>query len=254
MLTDPMLASRRAARAGQAGLTVIEVLVAVLVITVGMLAVLGALMSAGRLTSVGQRQEQLVAYAEGQVEALHGVPFDRLGMRSTVLPPGAGQSGDPSVSGATGPTDPNRYATAGCPAGLLGLGAAPGLKIMADYANPSSTELACEPFAPGDAGTPADPASASGEAVSVAGIDAHLYRYVTVHEPGCVDVSVLGLLHLGLPIRLSSSVGEKRITVAVVPDGRAGDGVGPTAPVWTTTIVADPDAKPLGLGSQPATC
>ena len=80
--------SRRPDTQAESGMTLIEVLVTVLVITTGLLVTLGVFSEMGRATYVAQRKAVLVSMAQREMERLRVLPYDQVGL-SSPMPAGA---------------------------------------------------------------------------------------------------------------------------------------------------------------------
>ena len=203
--------------AGEDGFTLVEVLVAVMVLAVGVLAVLGALIPANALTSRSQVHEAATGFAEQQIEALRQQPFASLGMTAAPSPSSTSQ-------------DPNFYVhpATGSPSNCY--------EIQSNY-QAGGTETGCEPFVPGGS----VPSTAQ-QITGYQGLTGTYDVYVTWHlesptNNGCVTFD-------GTQFCVSSSA-EKRITVAVWPTSKPGTGT--RTAIWLTSIVTDPNAPALSL-------
>ena len=194
--------------AGEAGFTLVESLVAALILSVGILGTLGALGSGKRLTTVSQREQQALAYAQGAIEEASAVPFAQLAL-----------SGAPAAGGVT----PPQSLVSACGTELC-------LTVRQHPQDPDS---------PGPDGgpPPLEPILTGGEVAATSALpDAAgtIYRYVTTPTRKCLETST------------APACGEqtKRVSVAVVLTRRT-DGDGITTPVWISTLVANPAVTPL---------
>ena len=209
------LSRRRSARS-QHGFTMIEVLVAILILAVGILATLGSLISAGKLTLSSQVHEAAIGFAEQQIELLRQQPFASLGMTSPLPTPSLNVN------------DPNFYVS---PAG-----SSPACyQVYVDYQNAAGL-IRCESFVTGGT-VPSTPQTITG----YTGLSGTYDIYVTSHlesatDNGCVTILALAYCLTGA---------EKRITVAVLPSSQSGTGA--RKPVWVTSIITDPNTPPLSL-------
>jgi len=205
-----ILAQRLAA---ERGFTIIEALLAIVVMSVGLLAAVSVLETAGRTAYSAERQEQYVAFGQREMERLRTLRFDDLAL--SVLP---SHESSGSAPGDNNPANPDFY--------VLDNGGARTLQIKDNYANSGSaaipgTDANGEPLISGGV-------VASGEAFSVAGTQGTVYRYISQRTETCTNCT---------------AGDSKRITLAIVPEG-ADNGAGPKKPIWLTTIVNDPDARP----------
>lgn len=201
------------------GFTLVEVLVGALILVVGLVGTLAALDGGSHVSSVSQRQQRALSYAQQDIEALTARSWDELALDA--LP---SQQPDATPSDAA-PSTPTSYLT-GCtgtpPANCTGL------DVHETFGRRSSAEVsAAEPLVTPVAGG-VDPTA------SLPGGTGTIYRYVTWAKDLPVDTA-------------SGAVSQqaKRVTVAVVLNGTAGQGV--TKPVWSSTIVTDPGVTPLDL-------
>lgn len=199
------------------GFTIVEVMVAMLVLTVGILAVLGSLISAGKLTLNSQVHEAAIGFAEQQIEALRQQPFSSLGMQSPVPTP------------STNVNDPNFY-TQTSPTACY--------NIQVNY-QAGGSSIGCESFVTSTIGgctactVPSTPQTITG----YQGLTGTYDTYVTSYQDnGCVIINLLSICLTGA---------QKRITVAVLPTSLPG--TGSRKPVWVTSIVSDPNTTPLSL-------
>jgi prepilin-type N-terminal cleavage/methylation domain-containing protein len=212
-----MLATRHSERAGECGFTLVEILMAMVLLLVGVLAVLGALISSSTLTLGSQVHEAAIGFAEQQIEILRQQSFASLGMTAAPSP-------------STDPNDPNFYthsATASPPSCY---------EIQLNY-QAGGSSIGCDSFVTG--GTiPSTAQTITG----YPGLTGTYDVYVTWHQEsppnnGCVTIS-------STQYCLSANA-EKRITVAVLPTSRPGTGT--RKPIWVTSIITDPNTPPLLL-------
>jgi len=200
------------------GFTIVEVLVAVTILTVGALGTLKGLDAAQRTSRGSERNQQAQAAVQRAIEGISARPWAALGLTAVPARPASVVAGSPqALITATGrlliPADPAD------PAGAT-----------ADGVDPAG-----EPFVlAGAAGV--DPAP---QPVHVGPTTGTLYRFVTRVDPCTV---VEGMRRC--PVDPAADL-LRRITVAIVLDGSARDGV--RAPVWASTVVRNPDAAPLDL-------
>lgn len=213
------LRRRLATRLGpEEGFTVVEVLVTVMVLSVGLLAVVGPLESADRTAYNAQRSEQIVSFGQREIERLRGLSYAQLGHAQL---PSSEASG--TQAGDNNPVNPNFYV-------INNADGTRNFKIMANYRDSTSgpaagTTVEGEPLVSGGTVT-------SGETFAVAGLTGRIYRYVSWRRESCPNCDTNGQ-------------NSKRVTVALAPDA-PGNGAGPSKPIWLTTVVTDPRAVPPG--------
>ncbi len=191
----------------EAGFTLIEVLIAVTVMSFGVAATMRVFGSAGRTTLSAQAQQVAVQQAQAEIERLSSLAYGELALTespqssSDPLHPGAKVSGA-SFTVRAGLSEPLVLAA--------GAGASP------------RVEPGAQTFAVGTAGGT---------------ITGKLYRYVSWRDETC-------------PLSLCEG-GEntKRLTVAAALDPSFSPGR--RAPVWVSTIVADPATVPPGAQAPP---
>lgn len=199
----------------QRGFTLVEVLVAATILSVGALGTMKALDSSARVSHSTQRTQQALAYAQQRIEEISARDWDDLGLTAVPVPAGTPDPGSPESLIAAGgnllvPADPHH------PSG------------------PSATGVAAtgEPLVVTGAGG-VDPAP---QPVTIGKTTARLYRYVS-RVDRCATVDGVS--------RCATEDTLRRITVAVVLDDSARDAG--RAPVWASTVVANPDPDPLDL-------
>jgi prepilin-type N-terminal cleavage/methylation domain-containing protein len=209
---------RRASIADERGFTLVEVMVAMLLVATALVALAGSFDVAGKASVGAQRHEQVVAFAQRQLESIRSRPWGQIGMATLPTNQAAGNpAGDPTPQV---PRNPSYYVSGSA------------LLIKTNYRNMSSglvtgTPATGEPFVTGGDVAPS-------EAFSVGSTTGTVYRYVTwrrecVAATGSCDADA-----------------SKRITVAVVLDNPA-RGSGPSKPIWLSTVVGDPNAAPPGV-------
>jgi hypothetical protein len=88
--------------AGEAGITIVETIVAALILVGGLLSTFVVFDGSRDVTTVSERQETAVHRAERQLELVRSMPFAEV---ATATAPGA----------ATGPSDPRAHVVAGSP-------------------------------------------------------------------------------------------------------------------------------------------
>ncbi len=205
----------------QAGFTLIEVLIAGLILVVGMLGTLGAMDSGKRSTTGSQRDQEALSFAQGYIEELAATSWGQLGYTTANLP----RSEADATPGDRAPSTPAAYLT-GC-AGGAGT-ACTGLAIHQDPSDRTSPAPAGvsspEPFVTVASGGVSPKVALPGGAGSA-------YQYVTTASDQCVTISG------------AQRCPAKRLTVAVALSPDVTRSV--TKPVWVSTVVTDPGVQPL---------
>jgi prepilin-type N-terminal cleavage/methylation domain-containing protein len=208
-----------ARRAGtQDGFTLLEVLAALAVLSVGMLGLLASFNLAGTASYSAQRHEQAVAVAQAEIERLKALDYSDLALTAAPANQPAGNpAGDPAPQN---PVNPNFYVTGS------------GFKVMNNYRDSGSgtvtgTPAAGEPFVVSASGAvnPGPEDFDNGQA------SGRIYRYVTWRDDACTGLVCLG------------PQDGKRITVAVSMNV-AGNGAPPSKPIYISSIVTDPRGAP----------
>lgn len=202
---------------------IIEVMVAILLLTVGIVATFQTFDSSSHLTLTTQRQQAAMTAAEQAIEQIRAMPYANVAM-STPLPTHT-TDGNASTDTSGNPSNPNYWVSGS------------NLKIVTNFNQESSSTLG------GVSSTGEPMVSVSGGAVSPGpttvstnGYSASVYRYVTYVNDSCVYL----LVDL-----CPGTQDAKRITIAVVLQaGQATAGV--EKPVWLTTVVANPQAGVSG--------
>jgi prepilin-type N-terminal cleavage/methylation domain-containing protein len=221
---------RRALRS-QAGFSMVEVLVVIMLVGIAFVAILGAF-DAATLTAIGaQRHEQAIAIGQREVERLRTLDYaTQLGMTATPV-----HADVPSSD--TSPGNPNFYVTAS------------GLSIKENYGVRSSATLATEAFATTSADSQltspqVDPGPTPFDDQGTTGT---IYRYVTFRDEHCAVADIQGF-----PVAdpCPGNQDTKRVTVAVVLDA-AGDRAGPSKPIWVSSVVSNRNATPVGVSAPP---
>lgn len=204
----------------QAGFTLVEVLAAMLVLILGLGFALDGLHGYVKASLGVQRTSQAASVAEREIETIRALPYASIALTATVT---HAASGSPATD--KNPDNPDYYVNSGA------------FRIAANYHDSTVTPdpVAAEPLLTG--GTVVHKTTG----VAVSGTTATVYRYITQRtENSCL---------LSLPVGCSS-VGSKRITIAVVLDRIAGatdSRTGVLKPVYLSTVVASPTTAPLNL-------
>jgi Tfp pilus assembly protein PilV len=204
------------------GFTVIEVLVAALVLVVGILGLFMAFSAAGHLTLVAERQASMAHRGQQEVERLQSLTYKQLAMTATPSVP----AGCPSPLTAQYPTSPDCFVSNGSP---------PAFKY--DRTNTSNSEALVIDTANG---TVTPNASGCTDGCTGTWTDGHfsgeIFDFITsTSDPNCSSGSIC-----------PATSDYKRVTVIVTVNGAAH----PAQPLLTSTIIADPDAIPVGAPSN----
>lgn len=233
----------------EAGITIVEAVVAATILLIGLLAGFLALESASSAGKTAERQAIAAAVAERQIERLLAMSWTHLAHCAT--PQQSADSGDPLHQ--VQPGSPTRFA------------------VLQDYRDPALGPLTGTP-AEGEVLVVQDPETAPCDASRTDAVFAgpipfvsgsttgSYYRFVSWRDDTCVaslpdDLEnlldsltnlVTGLLS-ELQDRVKTGVNafciqprdSKRLTVAVVVD--AASDYGPHAPTWVSTIETNPD-------------
>src|SRR3712207_5783737 len=100
-------ALRTRVASAEAGFTMVELLIAMALISIGMVAVLSSLDRASDRTLGAQAQEQTISYGQREIERLRVYPYDQLGLTTAPSASGDGlQAGDGQTNN---PKNPNFY-------------------------------------------------------------------------------------------------------------------------------------------------
>jgi type II secretory pathway pseudopilin PulG len=235
--------SRRRVRAtarGEAGFTLIEVMVAAMVAIIVVSAAAYLFTQGSDSSLAAQRQSQLIAVADQQIENIRqSVKTNPNGFSSLAmsLAPAAGTGSTLPYSSGTH-TDPNDFVSSAADCGTSGAGylieanynqtsegPAPGVTPWAGCTNASSG--VAEPLVVQSGGIVA-PKQTN---IPLNSGTATVYTYVTDTYIGCN--SSVG--------SCSTSTGDaRRVIVAVVADSVGRNNVGPNAPVYIATIFTSP--------------
>jgi prepilin-type N-terminal cleavage/methylation domain-containing protein len=205
-----------AALRDERGFTLVEILVAMFVLLVGLLATVGIFTSSKSMTLVSQRHEVAVHQAQREMEKLRALRYSQLGLNSTAGP-----------SPSSDPKHPNFRVQSG---GLFRATEGPP-PVDEEFVleDPDEPDLEYEvepgpvPFSVGEGGNSA--------------VTGNIYRYVTWRNENC-PVGVC-----------DGSRNTKRLIVAVKIDPVRN--LGPSNPIWVSSIATDPNEGTDG-GSQQA--
>jgi len=218
----------------QDGFTIVEVLVAALLVAIGVVALLGSLDAVSKTNVTAQRHQQALAYGQRELERLRTLDYrTELGLTSFPAASGDGiVAGDPTPKA---PKNPNYYVS----------GTA--LKIMATYSDKTSGLQAGvspnpEPLVgPGEATLTSAQVNPGPESFTLNGTSGKIYRYVTWRSEHCPAATTSGITN-----PCDGTKDSKRITIAIVLDA-VGNGAGPGKPIWLSSVVGDPNATPTGV-------
>jgi hypothetical protein len=207
----------------QDGMSMVEVLVAAALLTVGGLGVLSTTGGSKRVTISTERNQLTVAYAQREIERLAALPWASLGLNALPAPETDATPADEA------PSTPAAYLTDCTPTGCSALRV---LQEPSDRTSPppAGVPAAGEPIVTGGSEAPLATAT-------VAGHSARVYRYVTRVAERCLQTAA--------GTTCAPTTSTKRITVAIVVSGRKSDGL--TKPVYLTTLVTDPSVTPLDV-------
>jgi prepilin-type N-terminal cleavage/methylation domain-containing protein len=207
----------------ESGFTLVELLVAIVVISVGLVATLGVFDSSRRLTTVGNKQDAAVQVGEREVEATLALPYANIGLSGSSLP-----------SASTDPNNPNHYVS--------------GNEYQWDWSNTSRKEHFCaaaaaSPYTCPATSPPVDPTAPQGvsagpEAWTSGGVSGQIYRYVTWVLDNDWTTG-------GRCPECTGSTDYKRVTIAVTVNGPNA----PKKPILLSSIVTSATAGPGSSGS-----
>jgi prepilin-type N-terminal cleavage/methylation domain-containing protein len=195
------------------GFTVIEVMVAVLILAIGLVGTFQAFISADHANLKAQQTQAVSTAAEQALEQLRATTYNSLALSSFPAHTGDGNgSGDHSGN----PADPD-YWISGTNLLIPNSFSEEAGGLLASVAGTGETLIGGGTVSPGPSTVLSD------------GFDVTIYRFVTWVNDSCV-FGVLGDLCPG-------TEDAKRVTVAAVLDV-----AGAPKPFWLTTIIANPDA------------
>jgi prepilin-type N-terminal cleavage/methylation domain-containing protein len=201
--------------AGESGLTLIEVMIAILIITVGLVGALDALISSSKLSVTSQRVQATATAAEQTMEQLRAMNYSSLALSSL---PTQSSSGNPAGDTSGNPLDPDYWVSGS------------NLLIVSNFNQETSATLSDvsssgEPLVGGGSVSPG-PVSVSSDGFTVS-----VYTFITWVADNCV--------FLGVNL-CPGTENAKRVTVAAVIQN--GGGIGAQKPFWLSTIVPNPNA------------
>jgi prepilin-type N-terminal cleavage/methylation domain-containing protein len=200
-------------RSGEHGFSLVELLVAVTVLAVGLLAAVGTIDYSSRETVEAQRSEQALSVGQREIERLRSYAYADLRYQAQ---PAHGTEGNPAGDNfPNNPTNPNYYVQDGAPATFL---------IKSDFRNKQSATVATEELVETGGTIAAGP-----ETFPVGLTSVKVWRYSTYRdEPRCTKAPCFG-----------TTKDTKRITVAVMP-ATTTSGIGPTKPIYLSSVVVPP--------------
>ena len=221
-----MLGSHLSPSPSESGFALTELLMAILLISIALVAMMTSLDAAGRLTLVAQRHEQAISIGQQEIERLRAITYAQLDLAAKPSHEGTGlAAGDPHQQY---PKNPNFYVQ-----GVPGTH----FEIRSDYKNSSSAPpsgftphpggpAGAEPLVDEIAGGAVNPGP---QTVQVGSTEVKVWRYVTwrrdPRQTACAPSPCV-------------QKNSKRITVAVRPESSAG--VGPLRPIYVSTVVTSP--------------
>lgn len=201
-------------RTGEQGFSLIEVMVAVLVVAVALIGTMQAFISSDHGNLATQETQAVSTAAEQALEQLRAMSYNSLALSSFPIQTG---SGNPTGDTSGDPEDPDYWING------------TNLVIPNNFAQVTSGVLTTVASV-GEALIGGGTINPGPVTVSSDGFNVTIYRYVT----WVVDSCLLGSINL-----CPGTEDAKRITVAAVV---AGTGTSVPKPFWLSTIIANPDA------------
>jgi prepilin-type N-terminal cleavage/methylation domain-containing protein len=201
-------------RTGEQGFSLIEVMVAVLVVAVALIGTMQAFISSDHGNLATQETQAVSTAAEQALEQLRAMSYNSLALSSFPIQTG---SGNPTGDTSGDPDDPDYWVSG------------TNLVIPNNFAQVTSGVLTTVASV-GEALIGGGTISPGPVTVSSDGFNVTIYRYVT----WVVDSCLLGSINL-----CPGTEDAKRITVAAV---LSGTGTSVAKPFWLTAIIANPDA------------
>jgi prepilin-type N-terminal cleavage/methylation domain-containing protein len=197
----------------QAGFTLVEMLVAMVVLLIGIVATFGVFASSKNATLASQRHEVAVHEAQREMERLRAFRYTELGLTS--MPSTSTDPDNPNYRVQSG----NKFRSKTNPAPCGGSGQPP-CNLDEDLVSGGLIDPGPETFTVGE----------TGQAVT-----GKVYRYITWRDENCTTCT--------------GTQNTKRVFVAVTIDAVPGrPGIGPKKPIWLSSIVIDPNDGPPGSG------
>lgn len=205
----------RSRLADEDGFTLIEVLVAALLMVVGIVATLQMFTTSSHITLTAQREQAAMTAAEQAMEQIRALPYASMALATPL--PSHESDGNATGDSSGNPTDPNYWVNS----------TGSTLKIPSNFSSEASSTLSSgETLISGGSVSPG-PSSVSSNGYTV-----KVYRYITWVNDVCTYLS---------SDLCSGTQDAKRITVAAVISGTQAS-VGVQKPVWLTTVAVDPNA------------
>jgi prepilin-type N-terminal cleavage/methylation domain-containing protein len=193
------------------GFTLVELLVAVTLLSVGVAATIGVFASSGRGALTAQRTDVAVQKAQAEVDKLASLKYGELALTSAPVPSTDPKNPNSRVSGTTFNVKP---------------GLAEPLVLTAGTGSTAKVEPGPDTFSVGLGGSP---------------ITGKVYRYVSWRDEGSCSNTSNALC--------TSSQDTKRVTVAITLDASPTQ-VAPK-PIWISSVIADKNATPPGSTTAP---
>jgi prepilin-type N-terminal cleavage/methylation domain-containing protein len=199
----------------QAGFTLVEMLVAMAVLLIGIVATFGVFASSKNASLVAQRQEVAVHQAQREMERLRAYRYTELGLTS--MPSTSTDPDNPNYRVQSG----NKFRSKTNPAPCGGSGQPP-CNVDEDLVSGGLIDPGPESFTVG---------------VTSGAVTGKIYRYITWRDENCTTCT--------------GTQNTKRLFIAVTIDAVPGrPGLGPKKPVWLSSIVIDPNDGPPGSGGS----
>jgi type II secretory pathway pseudopilin PulG len=198
----------------------IEVLVAVFILLVGIVATLGVFGSSKRTTLVAQRHEVAVHQAQREMEKLRAMKYSELGLEATSAP---AHNADPN-------NPDNRIVNDG------------NSKFRTFPALPLSDPACCEEQvtqSTGATGGKVEHTDTFAVSQGSTGVTGTIYRYITWRDEQCAVLVCDGTRN------------TKRLIVGVTLNAAGSPKLGPLKPVWETSIASDPNEGPTSSANPP---
>lgn len=212
------------AHRGQDGFTVVEVLVAALVLTLGIISLVGAFDPARRLGTNAEKRQVGSARAEQELDRIRSLPWNQIALKA-----------QPTKNAGATPADPTYYITSSCPVTTAPVSGSPCYQW--DWKKASSQEVLDVDTTNGDS-TPNPQSwtttiSTSNGSVRLSG---KTYRFITwANDTECTNPTC------------GAANDYRRVTVAVTVNGL-------DTPVEMSTLVTDPVGGYDPLTESGVTC
>jgi prepilin-type N-terminal cleavage/methylation domain-containing protein len=197
----------------QRGFTLVELLVAVVLLSVGVAATIGALSASGRSTLRAQRVDVGVEKAQAEIDKLASLKYGEIALTAA-----------PATS--TDPNNPDSRVTGTTFRVKAGLNEQ--FVLTPDTGLTAKVNPGPQSFAVGSGGS---------------AVTGKVYRFVTWRDEGsCADSS---------NALCTSNQDTKRVTVAITLDPTTTQAA--RSPIWISSVIADKDATPPGSTAAPPT-